>query len=66
MLECTDGCAGAHNTASAGVALSDEELARQLQRQLDMEDAALAAAQHDTEPPRLTFLPLDAFPPLSV
>ena len=32
--------------------MSDEELARQLQRQLDMEDAELAAAQHDREPPR--------------
>ena len=53
------GCAGAQNTGAAGAPLSDEELARQLQRQLDMEDAALAAAQHDREPPRWTSLPPD-------
>ena len=34
------------------MALSDEALARQLQRQLDMEDAALAAAQRDRQAPR--------------
>ena len=36
--------------------MSDEALARQLQRQLDMEDAALAAVQHDREPPGLMSL----------
>ena len=46
------GCAAAQSTGPAGMALSDEALARQLQRQMDMEDAELAAAQHDREPPR--------------
>ncbi len=51
---CPDAYAGA--LAPAGVtnsAVSDEALARQLQHQLNMEDDALAAAQHGSaQPPR--------------
>ena len=47
--------AGAQSGDTAGAALSDEALAWQLQRQLDIEDAELAAAQHDRGPPRSVF-----------